>query len=236
MPDLILSSVASKTCTRCGEVKEKSLFYKNTGTKDDLTSACKVCINSSSNVASNRSEETKERIRNYKRKWKKLNSQYDATYYAANSDVIKERAKIWKENNPERRLENNRRWALDNPEKSAECSRKNKARRMSEPLTAFIEKTRCLIGNHIRVRGYTKRSRTHEILGCSWDFFKLHIEKQFHKGMTWGNRSDWHIDHITPIAIAKTECEVLALNHFTNLRPIWAKDNLSKGAKITHLI
>ena len=54
--------------------------------------------------------------------------------------------------------------------------------------------------------------------------------------MTWENRSDWHIDHIIPIASAITEEDVIRLNHYTNLRPLWAKDNLAKGAKMEHLI
>lgn len=74
------------------------------------------------------------------------------------------------------------------------------------------------------------------IIGCNAAAFKTHIERQFLKGMNWGNRNEWHIDHITPIATATNKGDVIALNHFTNLRPMWAKDNISKGAQITHLI
>jgi hypothetical protein len=49
--------------------------------------------------------------------------------------------------------------------------------------------------------------------------------------MTWSNMGEWHIDHIKPLATAKTEKDVYELNHYTNLQPLWAKDNLSKGAK-----
>lgn len=54
--------------------------------------------------------------------------------------------------------------------------------------------------------------------------------------MTWANRHLWHIDHIVPMATATTEAEAIALNHFTNLRPVWGADNLAKGAKQTHLL
>ena len=54
--------------------------------------------------------------------------------------------------------------------------------------------------------------------------------------MTWANRSDWHIDHIRPMSEASSEAEVLALNHFTNLRPMWALDNLRKGTRVTSLL
>ncbi len=52
--------------------------------------------------------------------------------------------------------------------------------------------------------------------------------------MSWDNHTKygWHIDHIIPLASAKTEEELKSLCHYTNLQPLWAKENLSKGAKI----
>ena len=47
--------------------------------------------------------------------------------------------------------------------------------------------------------------------------------------MSWDNHGEWHIDHITPISYAKTEEDVLKLNHFSNFQPLWEFDNLSKG-------
>jgi hypothetical protein len=70
------------------------------------------------------------------------------------------------------------------------------------------------------------------MLGCSFEVFKAHLQKQFTKGMGWHNMSKWHIDHIVPLASAKTESELIALAHFSNLRPMWAADNMSKHAKI----
>ena len=64
-------------------------------------------------------------------------------------------------------------------------------------------------------------------LGCTYAELKEHIESQFLDGMTWENHGfyGWHIDHIIPLTRGGT-------NHFTNLQPLWAKDNLSKGNKI----
>ena len=50
--------------------------------------------------------------------------------------------------------------------------------------------------------------------------------------MTWDNRDEWHIDHIVPLSLAQTVDEVYYLNHHTNLRPLWVKDNISKGDRI----
>jgi len=58
---------------------------------------------------------------------------------------------------------------------------------------------------------------------------KTYLEKKFVSGMTWENHGDWHIDHVIPLASAINEQEMLKLCHYTNLQPLWAKDNLSKG-------
>lgn len=70
------------------------------------------------------------------------------------------------------------------------------------------------------------------MVGCSWLFLKRHIEKQFSKGMGWNNYGDWHIDHVIPLSSAKSVAELIGLSHFSNLQPMWAIENLSKGAKI----
>ena len=73
-----------------------------------------------------------------------------------------------------------------------------------------------------------------DVLGCSPEYLKEHLEKQFSQGMSWDNYGfyGWHIDHKIPLSSAKTEEEVYQLCHYTNLQPLWAKDNLSKGGKI----
>ena len=49
--------------------------------------------------------------------------------------------------------------------------------------------------------------------------------------MTFENHGEWHLDHIKPISLAKSEEEIIELNHYTNFQPLWAKDNLSKSNK-----
>ena len=61
---------------------------------------------------------------------------------------------------------------------------------------------------------------------------KEHLELQFVDGMSWDNRSEWHIDHIIPLSSAKTDEEIYKLCHYTNLQPLWAEDNLKKSNKI----
>lgn len=95
---------------------------------------------------------------------------------------------------------------------------------------------RGLLRKALARQGGNKSKRTEQILGCSIEYFVKHIELQFLHGMTWGNRSEWHIDHIVPVSSAKNADEVEKLNHFTNLRPLWAKDNLAKGARMEMMI
>jgi len=95
---------------------------------------------------------------------------------------------------------------------------------------------RCNIGSLILIsikrQGYSKKSKTHEYLGCSFEEFKLYLEKQFTKGMTWENAGQWHLDHIYPVSLATDEEELIKLNHYTNFQPLWAIDNIIKGNKI----
>jgi hypothetical protein len=84
----------------------------------------------------------------------------------------------------------------------------------------------------IKGKGYTKKSKTSEYLGCTFNEFKTYIEEKFIENMSWENRMDWHLDHIYPISLAETEDELIKLNHYTNFQPLWAVDNLRKGNKI----
>lgn len=69
------------------------------------------------------------------------------------------------------------------------------------------------------------------LMGCSKAQLVAHIESQFLPGMSWENRSEWHIDHIIPCShfdMADPEQQRIAF-HYTNLRPLWATANISKG-------
>jgi len=76
------------------------------------------------------------------------------------------------------------------------------------------------------------------LVGCDRIQLKTHIEKQFTTGMTWGNYGKWHIDHIKPLA-AFNLAEIKQLKeatHYSNLQPLWAKDNFYKGDKYDGII
>ena len=74
--------------------------------------------------------------------------------------------------------------------------------------------------------------RTEELLGCTFDEFERHIENQFDIGMGWHNYGEWHIDHIRPCASFNLDDPAQAKRcfHYTNLRPLPARENISKSS------
>lgn len=106
-------------------------------------------------------------------------------------------------------------------------------RRRNNPLVKLRSNIGTLIANSLTNKHFIKSSTTESILGCTFTEFKAHIESQFVIGMDWTNRELWHIDHIVPLRLATTKEQVIMLNHYTNLRPLWSVDNQSKAASIT---
>jgi hypothetical protein len=168
--------------------------------------------------------------------------------YMADPKKASEQSKAWREKNRERYEANNKAYYAKHAEKRRLESSAYQKAHMAEKLVYFREyrKKRAAVdpvyalGYVVRRRisfaiskaGYKKGHTTEKMLGCDWPTLKAHLESQFRPGMTWGNRGQWHIDHIVPLASAKTEAGLLALCHYTNLQPLWALDNLSKGAKM----
>jgi hypothetical protein len=100
-------------------------------------------------------------------------------------------------------------------------------------LFAMKVRLRNLIRNSFRRKGYTKfNDKTEEIVGVDYDSFKVYLESKFLEGMSWENRGKWHIDHIIPLSSSTSKEELIKLCHYTNLQPLWAEDNMSKGDKI----
>ena len=118
----------------------------------------------------------------------------------------------------------------------------SKSQAGKERLRKYREKTQVRLAARLRKRlrkaiknNYKSGSAVGD-LGCSIVDLKTYLEKQFELGMSWDNWAvdGWHIDHIKPLASfdLTDRAQFLEACHYTNLQPLWAKDNLSKGAKL----
>ena len=101
----------------------------------------------------------------------------------------------------------------------------NKRRVAAQTMRSFLDRLE---------RGKTKKTIrvVERILGYSRDKFIKHIENRFLPGMSWKNRNKWHIDHIKPVIafIDEGEKRPSIVNALENIQPLWAEDNLKKGA------
>lgn len=206
-----------KVCTKCGEEKELELFVKNKQCKNGYAGTCKLCF---SEYSANWYQKNKNRLKPIRKEWAKINK-----------EKIKIKDKIYYYNNKEKILKYSADWYQKNKKR---IIKKELKRKKTDPIYKMQCNLRTLIGHMIRKGGYSKKSKTIKILGCSYEEFKQHLESQFQEGMTWDNygRNGWHIDHIYPVSRARDEQHLLELNHYTNLQPLWEKDNIAKGNKL----
>lgn len=157
---------------------------------------------------------------------KKLRDQHRtraAKRYAGSEDVRKRHAAAWQ------------RWYAKNKDKRREYSRKYKTKRLKDDVAFWLKHAiRSRLNIALR-RQYASGSAIDD-LGCSIDEFVRHIESQFVPGMSWENRGNkgWHIDHIIPLAAfdLKDPQQRRQACHYTNMQPLWAKENMSKKARI----
>lgn len=150
----------------------------------------------------------------------------NAAYYAANKDRIKIQVGQYQAENVEVRREYKARWFRESMRSNPNFAAAVAMRKLITRTCERIKVRRKELGGTIRALGYTAEE------------FRLHIERQFLRGMSWGNRSEWHIDHIIPLAAfdLSSEAERKAANALTNLRPVWAAENMRKSDTIISLL
>jgi hypothetical protein len=138
--------------------------------------------------------------------------------YLTNKTNVIEKSIKWKKNNKSKVIESHKKY--------------QKKKRANDELLKVKESIRRSILRGLK--GEKKTIKSIQIIGCSWEQLKHHLEIQFQEGMTWDNHGQygWHIDHIRPLASAKTQEEIYNLNYYTNLQPLWWEDNIKKGDKL----
>jgi hypothetical protein len=107
-------------------------------------------------------------------------------------------------------------------------------RMINDPIFRFKQRMRQRLIEAVKSQNAKKSKRTIEYLGCTLAYLMGYIEGQFTQGMNWENYGLWHIDHIKPIALfdLSKEKEREHCFHYTNLQPLWAKENMMKGTRI----
>ena len=155
----------------------------------------------------------RERILNQQKEHRLDKKEYDKEYRLNNRGKIKEQHKQYQLNN--------------RPKINAYLSN----RRKTDLVFGLTEKLRTRLKQALN--GKNKSKSTLKLLGCTVKYLIQHLEKQFQPGMNWKERHLFHIDHIRPCASFDLTIpeEQEKCFHYTNLQPLWAQDNLSKGAK-----
>lgn len=150
----------------------------------------------------------------------------------AQKEAIKQTSKRWRDANREHLRATNKQWRSEH---AREIQEGRNRRYCHEPLFKLKRCLRARVLEAFKVNKWLKTGKHAEILGCTYEEAKAHLEKQFTNGMTWANHGNgegkWNIDHIVPLDIAKTPDDLVKLNHYSNLQPLWWRNNLTKGNK-----
>ena len=219
-----------KKCSKCKIEKELDEFYGKK-TKHYL---CKLCDDE---YSKNWRENNPEKVKEYDIKWRENNQEKKKL-----SD------KNWRENNPEKvkayqvyikesgkKKEYDERYN-NKPENKIRKKETNKAYWRSDGYkkkrnSSYKHAWKQLLGGTLRRLGKRKEGKTIELLGYSAIELKEHLESLFLPGMSWENRSEWHIDHKKPVSKFEPDTHPSIVNALSNLQPLWAEDNLKKFNK-----
>ncbi len=204
-------------------------FRKNRNT---YNSVCKSCTNENTKI---RYYKNLEKSREYRRNRKYIRRNKETKQYK-----VKELFKLTKinesvcskclliKNNTEFNKDKSRKNNIDTYCKS--CRNEYLRERKKVDINfKLICNLRSSLSDSLRKMKLTKEYKTKNILGIDINDFKKYIESKFKVGMLWENYGDWHIDHIIPISYADTIDEIYELSHYSNLQPLWEKENLTKG-------
>lgn len=243
------SKIKEKICVDCKINKNYSEYHKNTKRgRTTVQSRCKPCM----------AEYKKKRYwSNHEVELMKLTESRNKpenviqrkTYYVKNKSSYQERHKrYWSdEEKRKHKLEISRQSYIKHRDKVRARHRKNGQRpevkeRLKEkhkiltatnPQYVIKRRLRFRLRHIIRALGSDKykTKSSMELLGCELPFFKKYIESKFKDGMCWERLSEIHLDHIKPCSrfdLTKEEEQKVCF-HYTNIQPLWWRDNLSKG-------
>lgn len=184
--------------------------------------------------------EVLEAVKRYYSENKDSVSEYKTRYWESKKELLSQKNKEYYINNKRELDIKNKKYQLDNKyninkrrnerlrERRGDINIKEKERRKNDTLYRLSQNIRSYIRNSFKLKGVKKNTKSEFILGCNFIDFKIYLESRFEPWMTWENYGlynsnfnyGWDIDHIVPISSAKTEDDIIKLNHYTNLMPL----------------
>jgi hypothetical protein len=208
--------------------RKRAAYKKN---REAILKKASIKRLSSLDLARQRDRNSREK---HREKRNARNREYMKMAYAADPEKFRERSKESASRNKESARKRSARYYERHKKKAQAANNKCQKRRMqTDPAFAMSQRLRRRFTRALNAQSAKKLNATLDLIGCSVAELMLHLEAQFVPGMTWENRSQWHIDHIIPIALfdMRDVSQQQAAFHYTNLRPLWAIDNHKKGAK-----
>lgn len=201
---MIETHIILKRCSTCRIEKSLDHFHKDKSRKSGYDNQCKICKNN------------RQKISHYIHRESRLKRQ---KIYDANN---KEKKRQYLDLHADRIRQRRHLYYLKNKSKIMEYQ---KSKIQSNSFLSFKEQIRNAVRRAIGNKGYTKKSKTFILVGCSYKELLIYL----------GTRpeGDIHIDHICPVSQAQNENEIVKLQHYTNLRYLSAKENLKKRDKKT---
>lgn len=213
----------TKACSRCKVEKDWSEFYILKKTQKPK-SRCKLC-----EKTYHKEHGTKATMR-WRQKHPEVHQAGQKRYEEANADKIRTRQRNHYHTNHERITKARKDRAVGHEEETRKYYRLYARERRKDPLYRIKTNLRARVGK--AVRGLDKSATTEELLGCTFEQLRAHLQSLFKPGMTWENmgRNGWHVDHKTPCCafdLSDPEQQRVCF-HFSNLQPLWQLDNLKK--------
>ena len=223
----------AKICKKCGEEREFSEFHKSNRIKDGFKNECKICIKlyRENNIDKYKALEKKYRDNN-----KEIRNKKNKIYREIEENKIRisEQNRERYAKNVDRYKKTHKKYYQDNKDKviKSHCNYL-KNRKKIDSLFKLKCAIRVLVSNSIKKGGFNKKSKTEDILGFSFEEFKIYLESKFEDWMTWENYGKyngelnygWDLDHIIPLSKAKTEDDIYNLSHYMNLQPLCSRTN-----------
>lgn len=208
-------------CSKCKLLKDIKEFYYRSDRKSGHTSHCKICTNKRIKIyqTTNKNYLDYDKNRHQTKQYKEYHKIYIKKWYQDNKETIDVYIKEYN---------------IKNKNKIRDYYKIYNKFKLKNDIQFKINKSLRDRFRHAIINKQKVGSAVRD-LGCTIDELKLHIEKQFKPGMAWDNwgHQTWHIDHIKAFANfdLTDRNQLLQACHYTNLQPMWAKDNFSKGKR-----